>query len=508
MPVAVIYARVSSKEQEEEGYSIPAQLKLLREYAVENDIEIAQEYTDVETAKAQGRTAFGEMIDRLSALPEGGRIILVEKTDRLYRNLRDYVTIDELEATIHFVREGTVMSPDSHSSERFMHGIKVLMARNYIENLGEEASKGMQQKAEQGTWPTWAPVAYENVEIDGERKVAPDPEYAPILAKCFELYATGSYALDELCAMANQEGLRGRRGGKISKSVMARALQNIFYTGRFVWRGEEYQGDHEPLVSEGLFRRVQEVFAQTNKPASPQKRTYAYTGLIECAHCGCAITAEKKKRKYIYYHCTGNGDPDCPQPYIREKDLEVLLRQVVDRICMTDEAVGAIRATLKESHRDQREYHQQQLKKLQSEERRLNRKIDRAYDEYIDEKISEGFWERKSGQWRNRLEEVAEAIELHERANEKYIDAGCDLLQRLSHMADSWDRMNQAKRRELLEIVQSNLSFDGTKVVATYTKPFYWMVKSDGRSDWLGGWDGIRNWMYSPAAEALYRKIA
>ena len=30
---AVIYARVSSKEQEKEGFSIPAQLKLLKEYA-------------------------------------------------------------------------------------------------------------------------------------------------------------------------------------------------------------------------------------------------------------------------------------------------------------------------------------------------------------------------------------------------------------------------------------------------------------------------------------------
>lgn len=130
MPYALLYARVSSKEQQEEGFSIPAQLKLLREYAVENDIQVAQEYTDVETAKATGRTAFGEMTEYLSDLPPEERVILVEKTDRLYRNLRDYVTIDELDVTVHFVREGTVMSPESHSSERFMHGIKVLMALN------------------------------------------------------------------------------------------------------------------------------------------------------------------------------------------------------------------------------------------------------------------------------------------------------------------------------------------------------------------------------------------
>ena len=55
---AVINARVSSKEQEKEGFSIPAQLKLLREYAAANGFGVAQEYVDVETAKQTGRAAY------------------------------------------------------------------------------------------------------------------------------------------------------------------------------------------------------------------------------------------------------------------------------------------------------------------------------------------------------------------------------------------------------------------------------------------------------------------
>jgi site-specific DNA recombinase len=47
----VIYARVSSKEQEKEGFSIPAQLKLLKEYAAANSFAVAREYVDVGTAK-------------------------------------------------------------------------------------------------------------------------------------------------------------------------------------------------------------------------------------------------------------------------------------------------------------------------------------------------------------------------------------------------------------------------------------------------------------------------
>ena len=148
----MLYARVSSKEQEKEGFSIPAQLKLLRDYAATQGFTVAQEYVDVETAKQTGRTRFGEMVAHLRANPDI-RIVLVEKTDRLYRNLKDWVTLDELDVEVHLVKEGVVLSRESRSSEKFMHGIKILMAKNYIDNLSEEARKGMAEKAEQGLWP-------------------------------------------------------------------------------------------------------------------------------------------------------------------------------------------------------------------------------------------------------------------------------------------------------------------------------------------------------------------
>jgi len=139
---AVIYARVSSKEQEKEGFSIPAQLKLLKEYAAAHGFTVAEKYVDVETAKQSGRASFGAMLAYLKARPSV-RVLLVEKTDRLYRNLKDWVTVDELDVEIHFPKEGVVISRESRTSEKFMHGIKVLIAKNYIDNRSEEARKGM-----------------------------------------------------------------------------------------------------------------------------------------------------------------------------------------------------------------------------------------------------------------------------------------------------------------------------------------------------------------------------
>ena len=59
---AVVYTRVSSKEQAAEGYSIPAQQKILRLYAAEHDLKIAHEFVDVETAGHAGRSNFSEMV--------------------------------------------------------------------------------------------------------------------------------------------------------------------------------------------------------------------------------------------------------------------------------------------------------------------------------------------------------------------------------------------------------------------------------------------------------------
>ena len=64
---AVVYARVSSKEQEKEGFSIPAQLKLLKVYAAAQGFAVVQEYVDVETAK-QTSSIGGEQYEPAVAL--------------------------------------------------------------------------------------------------------------------------------------------------------------------------------------------------------------------------------------------------------------------------------------------------------------------------------------------------------------------------------------------------------------------------------------------------------
>ncbi|SRR6266576_3434664 len=80
------------------------------------------------------------------------RVVQVEKTDRLYRNFRDCVTLEDLDVEIHLPKEGQIISKDSKSQAKLVHGIQLVIARNYIENLRDEVRKGMREKAAQGTY--------------------------------------------------------------------------------------------------------------------------------------------------------------------------------------------------------------------------------------------------------------------------------------------------------------------------------------------------------------------
>jgi len=244
---AVLYVRVSSKEQEKEGYSIPAQLKLLREYSLSKGFALVKEFEDVETAKMSGREGYGQMVSFLRKNPSI-KIVLVEKTDRLYRNFNDYVLLDNLDLSIHLVKEGSVLSKNSKSSDKLMHNLKVVLAKNYIDNLSEEASKGMRQKAEEGVWPSVAPVGYLNVTgSNGKKTIEPDPKTAPLVVRMFEQYATGLYNLKQITKMVKDGGLTSRRGGSMPRSAVHKILRNRVYCGEFVWNGKTYKGTYTPL---------------------------------------------------------------------------------------------------------------------------------------------------------------------------------------------------------------------------------------------------------------------
>jgi len=473
---AVLYARVSTKDQEREGFSVPAQERLLREYAATHGIVIAKEFVDVETAKRAGRTNFVNMMSWLKKNKETCKVVLVEKTDRLYRNLKDWVTLDGLDLEIHLVKEGIILSDDSRSAEKFMHGIRVLMAKNYIDNLSEEASKGMREKARQGIWPSRAPIGYRNIQRDdGKKVIEPDPDRAPLVSKVFEWAATGEQSLSGLAKLAREAGLTMKKSGKpIQRATLHRVLHNPLYKGDVEWDGECFPGIHAPLVTPELWDRVQETLDsryQHQRHGQDRHRQFAYAGLLTCGHCGCAMSAQIQKERYVYYHCTGFRG-NCGEPYVREEKLGEAFSAVLAKLSIPPTFMEYLREALRRSHADERAFHEQTVLRLEKECAKLQRRIDQAYLDKLDGVIEADFFERHAGGWRDEQRRLRKTILRHEDANQSYIEEGILLLDLASEAHVLFEDQPAEQRRRLLNYLLSNSTWAHGELSTEWRQPF------------------------------------
>ena len=469
--LVALYARVSSREQEKEGFSIPAQLKLLRTYAQEQGLAITQEIVDVETAKDPGRSGFTNLVALLAKRP-GRRVVLCEKVDRLYRNLKDWVLLDEADAELHFVKENMVVAKDSKSADKFLHGIRVLMAKNCIENLSEEVRKGMTEKAASGHWPSNAPIGYRNVRHpDGKSVIEPDPRMGPIVTTLFETYATGEVSLDKLRTIALAEGLRFRRNtGSIARSTLHRILQNLVYTGDFTWDGVLYTGSHVPLVSRAVWEQVQTLLRRHNRKGG-RKHEFAFAGLVVCGHCGGAMTGDLKKGKYRYYFCAGFKGK-CPDRFVREEVLERRFVAFLDQLTFPDEVLALMADDLATFDQATQAQQTQAVKRLDADLAEITTKLDTLYDDRLAHRITPEFFDRKAAVWMAEQTRVQRALtESRELSPVRAVDA-TKLFELAKQASQLYVSQSPAEKRKLLKTVLSNSSWKSGQLDVSFRQPF------------------------------------
>lgn len=473
---AVMYARVSSKDQEREGYSIPAQQALLREYAAEKGFRVVEEFVDVETAKRAGRTSFNEML-KLLRKRRTCKVVLVEKTDRLYRNLKDWVTLDAMDLEIHLVKEGVILSEDSRSSDKFMHGIRVLMAKNYIDNLSEEVKKGMRRKAEEGHWPNPAPIGYVTQRTSGKARIVPDPVKAPLVRQMFELYDTGDHSAKSLAEWCARVGLTGKRGGTLRPSSVHWVLRNPIYAGKFIWDGAVYESKDPTLISWDLFERVQErMDGHPYTRASDHK--FAFTGMITCGRCGSAITAELKKGVYIYYRCAAACTKG--EKYVREEKLVELFGDHLRKLHMPDAWMACAASALRHSRHDVRADLESRMEAARARYDRCGRLIDKAYEDKLEGRIDDDFFFRKRSEWEGQRAEALEEMERLSNVDRADLDLGLALLELGKQAYDRFIRLGREHQRALLDLVFSNSTLTGGVLDVTWREPFSFLVNLAG----------------------------
>jgi DNA invertase Pin-like site-specific DNA recombinase len=403
MVKAVLYARVSSKDQEREGYSIPAQLRLLRDYARKNDIDVVREFLESESAGKAGRTAFGQMVDLLKS-DQSIRALLVEKTDRLYRNFKDHVQLDDLGIDIHFVKDNRIICENSKPSDKFVHDIETAQARYVLNNLSQEVRKGLDQKARQGEYPG-GPIPLGYMRNPLTKAIEIDPRRAPLIRRLFELYATGEQSIDDLHAEAKKIGLTYRKSGRpIVRAELDRIIKRVFYTGRFEWKGQVRTGDHPPIVETRLYDEVQRIRTGRIKGKGSRRR-FVFGRLMTCGECDGVVTAEIKKDQYIYYHCTAYKKKH-KKVWVPEATLDRQFAQIVKEATLPYDFYDFLRLALEKESKKQgmRMAHEREV--LELERDRIEARMKKAYQDKIDGLVSEDFFVSVYEDYQTQLDTV------------------------------------------------------------------------------------------------------
>lgn len=480
----VIWSRVSSREQRE-GYSIDAQLRLNREKARREGWHVVREFELDESAKRGApRKAFNEMFQwvRANAKRLKIRAILSHKLDRVCRNMRDAVRLQELEddcgVQLSFVENE--FGPGAAGT--FSFNVMAAVAQYYSDNLREEVLKGLDERVRQG-WPTGlAPYGYMNVKGNRIEPVQPHPERSKTVIRVFQLYSTGRYTFASLADQLQREGHVYRRSQpRFHRTALSYILNNRFYIGEIRRRGRQYQGRHRALVDRIVFETCQDLLNGKNRRTGNPEHALA-GGLFRCAYCGQSITGERIRRRlrgggfrvHLYYRCANNRPgPDHPTVRWKAHELEEAIIDDLARLKMpSPEIADWFRASLQAAFADIGEHHQRQSAALAKRQSELRSMQDRLLNAYLAGTLDDELFRAKSAELKNEEARVRESLDRASESDPARGEAALAVFDWSQNAAEIWRGSNNEVRREILDSVCLNRTLGDLSLVTAKRKPF------------------------------------
>jgi len=454
-----IYARKSTDDEDRQILSIEAQLVELRQYATRENLTVITELVEAKTAKKPGRPIFNDMLSHIQRHEADG--ILAWHPDRLARNSVDGGKI------IYLVDQGIIKDLrfptyrfDDNAQGKFMLSIAFGQSKYYIDALSENIRRGIRLKLSKGIWPQWAPIGYINDRKT--RTIIIDEGKAPFITKSFALYATGEYTLKGLRDKINSLGLTGCKNKPMSISQYQHTLRNPIYYGVFRYKGEIYEGTHEPIITKKLFDKCQEVMKNRGRPKKVEKH-FVLRGLMRCGECGRMITAEIQKG-HTYYRCTKRYTT-CSQKYVREEELSKQVRSILQKVSLCDDWTANI---LKELQKDRFEVvqssrpHQQNLReKITS----VDNKINRLIDIYLEGSVSLEEYQKAKEKLINDKKTLQESLKDFADGGDNWFEQAKDFVTTLNRIDCVVREGNLESQKEFLEKIGSNFILKERRLV-------------------------------------------
>jgi len=472
-------ARVSSREQEREGFSLDIQDDALRHFAATNGGKIVRLFKIAETAsKAEERRTFRELIAfaKKHCMELDG--LLVYKVDRAARNLFDFVEIERLESEYDVPFICVSQPTENNPAGRMMRRTLANMASFYTEQQSVDVREGLARRVREGWFVGLAPYGYRNVRQDGRGIVEIDPIPADNVRRIFRLFAYENHTLDTLVDKLAEEGREFRPSTpKFPRSSVHNILKDRAYIGEIEHRGQWYPGKHEPLIDRATWDRVQGLLGGHIY----QSHDLTYAGQrLACAHCGHPITGEVKTKKtkagpkqYIYYRCVYYNKGDHPRVRVPEAELDRQVLDIFGKMRIDDEDVRDwFRMVLASQTKDSQQESKAQRAELTRQESLLVAQQDRLLDMRLRDEIDQEAYAAKQMQLRDRLASIKQQRDALDRSHDEMADLASKVFELSQSLTEKWLTADCFEKRRILEIVFLNCTLDDATLCPTIRKPF------------------------------------
>lgn len=379
----VIYARYSSSSQTEQ--SIEGQLRVCKEFAERNKLNVICEYIDrATTGTNDNRPEFQKMIE--AASKKGFEQILVYKFDRFSRNKYDNVVYKHKLAQYGVkVVSATEIINDTPEGA-LMEGLLEMFAEMYSKDLSQKVKRGIKESILKGNF-IGGTILYGYKVIN--KKIVVDEKTSPAIKYLFEQYANGKskkQIIDDL----NRMGYKTVNNKPFTYTSLQNNLTNIKYTGIFDNGKLKNENYYPQIISKELFDKVQiKLNEHKHAPATQKAKVeYLLTGKTFCGHCGNSMVGvsgtSHSGKQHNYYSCSNrwkyhkcnkkNEQKDTLENYVIEQTLKFVLNpEQIENI-----ADGFIKYW-------QNNEINKKIQNLNKQLNQINKEIDKCFDLFFNE---------------------------------------------------------------------------------------------------------------------------
>lgn len=458
---AIIYTRVSSKEQTE-NLSLEVQLKGCEQFAIKNSLTVMGRFGGTyESAQTDERNEFKRMVSFAKNYKEGISYIIVYSLERFSRTGENAIWLSRQLRELGIAIMSVTQPIDTSNPSGVLQQNILFLFSQYDNDLRRQKSvAGMKEKLLRGEWVGGTPTGYSYDRSDLKEQKIVINEKGKLVKRAFELKAFDKLTNTEIASRMSMLGL------KVCKKRVSDMLKNPFYCGflsHTLLEGQVVKGKHKPIVSEDLFFEANEVLkmAKLNISGYKQKKgneNFPLKQFVICAQCGTPLTGYLVKSKGLYYYKCNRIGCKCNR---NADHLHNLFKKLLSNYQVKQEYTPVLQDMLIETYYNQKGVSEFDIRDVKTKATELTKKLETVEERFAFGEISREIHEKVSLKLNNELKEIEEQLNANQYDLSNPEKIAGQAVEILSNLVDLWDSNELQGQLELQNLMfPKGISYD------------------------------------------------